>query len=69
MSTWVDLPPDLMRIIISMGNGLYTHEFYQHKQLFDQCLFDIKHRLYGKKNITEWARYWLISESIYRHYN
>lgn len=69
MSTWVDLPPDLRRIIISMGNGIHAHEFYHHKQLFDRCLFDIKHRLDVKKDLTGWARYWLISESIYHHYN
>jgi len=63
MITWTDLPEDIRRIIISMGNEICAHELYNHKKEFDHCLFDIRHNVYTP-NKTVSVRYWIRSENI-----
>lgn len=68
MITWVDLPSDIRRIIIYMGNDICSQELIHHKELFSTCLFHIKNNVSMQKKFMGWVRYWLRSENISSQY-
>ena len=61
MTNWYNLPTDLRRLIIYMGNDICSRELILHRQLFEPCLLEIKK---DKKEMLEILynyniRYWI----------
>jgi len=64
MTNWSNLPTDLRRLIIYMGNDICTHELILHRELFESCLLEIKEYkkemleiIYNYNNIRYWIRW------------
>jgi len=68
MITWVDLPSDIRRVIIYMGNDMRAREFLEHKELFKNCLFHIKYNVRMQQRFMGWVRYWLKVEGLSHDY-